>query len=144
MRPNQLFAISLPHPLISGGAAKRVVDAAGRALRTSYGMRSLNPAAPEYRGVYGGGVWERDSAYHQGTVWGWLLPVYAEAHFRAFGDREAARAILRPLREHLSDAGLGTISEIFDGDPPHRPRGAIAQAWSVAEALRVMKLLGEA
>jgi len=87
---------------------------------------------------------QRDGSYHQGTVWSWLIAPYAEAHIRVHGDAAAALAVLQPLEMHLSDAGLGSISEIFDGDPPHFPRGAIAQAWGVAEVLRVWRLLEQA
>ena len=141
VRPNQIFAVSLPFPLLQGGEAEAVVQAVGQALLTSYGLRSLSPDHPAYRGAYGGGPWERDSVYHQGPVWGWLLGPYAEAHYRVYGDRDAARALLRPIEDHLRDAGLGTVSEIFEGDPPHWPRGCIAQAWSVAEVLRVWRAL---
>lgn len=143
LRPNQIFALSLPYPLLEGDRAKRVLDAAGRALLTSHGLRTLSPDDPAYVGRYAGDVRQRDGGYHQGTVWAWLLGPFAEAHFRAHGDRAAALALLRPLAHHLTDAGLGTISEIFDADPPHAPRGAIAQAWSVAEALRVLRILHE-
>ncbi len=141
VRPNQVFAVSLPYPLLDGVAAAGVVDAAGRDLLTSGGLRSLAPSEPAYRGAYGGDQTQRDGAYHQGTVWCWLLGPYAEAHYRVYRDAQAALALLRPLEDHLRDAGLGTISEIMDGDPPHKPRGCIAQAWSVAETLRVWQKL---
>jgi predicted glycogen debranching enzyme len=140
-RPNQVFALSLPYPLLDGAAAAPVLDEVGRLLLTSLGLRSLSPAAPGYRGIYGGGVAQRDGAYHQGTAWAWLIGAYAEAHYRLHGDAAAALEFLRPFARHLSDAGLGSISEIFDGDPPHLPRGCIAQAWSVAEVLRVWRKL---
>jgi glycogen debranching enzyme len=143
VRPNQIFAVSLPFPLLEGADAEPVVEAVGQALLTSYGLRSLSPDDPAYQGHYGGGPRERDGAYHQGTVWAWLLGAYAEAHYRVYGDRAAALALLRPVADHLHDAGLGTISEIFEGDAPHLPRGCIAQAWSVAEALRVWRLLAQ-
>ena len=101
-------------------------------LEAANGLRSLAPAHRDYRGLYRGGVWERDGAYHQGPVWAWLLGHYALAEFRVHGDVARARARLAPLADHLADAGLGTVSEIFDGDPPHLPRGCPAQAWSVA------------
>jgi len=141
VRANQLFAVSLPFPLLDGGAAAEMVRAAGRALLTSYGLRSLAPDAPNYHGAYTGDLLSRDRAYHEGTVWGWLIGPYAEAYHRVTGDRDGALALLRPFEQHLGDAGLGTISEIFDGDPPHHPRGCIAQAWSVAEVLRVWRAL---
>lgn len=144
VRPNQIFAVSLPFPLLEGEAAAAVVRAVGRALLTSYGLRSLAPDAPGYRGTYEGDVLHRDYAYHEGTVWAWLLGPYAEAYHRVTGDAAGALDVLRPFEHHLRDGGLGTISEIFDGDPPHRPRGCIAQAWSVAEVLRVWRKLREA
>ena len=144
VRPNQIFAVSLPYPLLKGAQAAAVVDAVGRDLLTSYGLRSLAACDPAYQGICAGDQAQRDGAYHQGTVWSWLIAPYAEAHFRVHGDAAAALAVLQPLEMHLSDAGLGSISEIFDGDPPHFPRGAIAQAWGVAEVLRVWRLLARA
>jgi predicted glycogen debranching enzyme len=144
IRPNQIFAVSLPHALLEGAEAAGVVDAVGRDLLTSGGLRSIAPEEPAYQGGYGGDQARRDGAYHQGTVWSWLLGPYAEAHYRVYRDAEAALAFLRPLADHLRDGGLGTISEIMDGDPPHTPRGCIAQAWSVAETLRVWRLLSAA
>jgi predicted glycogen debranching enzyme len=144
LRPNQVFAVSLPFPLLQGADAEPVVEAVGQALLTSYGLRSLSPADPAYRGRYGGGPLERDGAYHQGPVWAWLLGAYAEARYRVYGNRAAALALLRPIADHLRDAGLGTVSEIFEGDAPHRPCGCIAQAWSVAEVLRVWRALAQA
>ena len=141
VRPNQVFAASLPFALVEGKTARRMLTAVGRELCTSHGLRSLSPKDLTYRGQIVGDQTARDGAYHQGTVWAWLIGPYAEAHFRAFGDREEARALLKPFAAHLLDAGLGSISEIFDGDPPHTPRGATAQAWSVAEVLRVWRLL---
>jgi predicted glycogen debranching enzyme len=134
-RPNQIFAVSLPYSPLDAAAQKRVVDLCGDELLTSYGLRSLASSHPQYRPVYGGDVWARDSAYHQGPVWGWLLGHYALAHYRVYGDAAAAQRYLEPLRDHLDDAGLGTVSEIFDGAAPHMPRGCPAQAWSVACAL---------
>jgi predicted glycogen debranching enzyme len=139
MRPNQIFAVSLPFPLLDGVEAEEVVNAVGRALLTSYGLRSLSTDNPAYRGDYRGDPGRRDSGYHQGPVWAWLMGAYVEAHYRVYGDPQAALAFLQPFEYHLGDAGLGSISEIFEGDPPHLPRGAIAQAWSVAEVLRVWR-----
>ena len=132
LRPNQIFAVSLPHSPLDAAAQDDVVTLVGRELLTSYGLRSLGPAHRDYRPHYEGGVWERDGSYHQGPVWAWLLGHYALAHFRVHGDADAALAFIDPLRHHLLDAGLGTLSEIFDGAPPHTPRGAPCQAWSVA------------
>ena len=132
IRPNQIFAISLPASPLDMGAQARVVAQCGRDLLTSYGLRSLTPSHGDYRPGYSGGVRERDSAYHQGPVWAWLLGHFALAEFRVHGDAARAQARLEPLRDHLCDAGLGAVSEIFDGGAPHTPRGAPVQAWSVA------------
>jgi glycogen debranching enzyme len=139
LRPNQILAVSLPSPLLEGDEAAAVVAVVGRELLTSYGLRSLAPGDPAYHGDYAGDQTHRDEAYHQGTAWAWLLGAYAEAHYRTHHDRVAVAELLRPVEAHLRDAGLGTISEIFAGDPPHAPRGCIAQAWSVAEILRVWR-----
>ena len=142
LRPNQLFAVSLPESPLSPERQRKVVDACGRELLTSFGLRSLAPGHPAYQGHYGGGPRERDGAYHQGTVWGWLLGPFALAHFRVYGDREAARAFLEPMAHQLGDYGVGSIAEIFDGDPPFAPRGCVAQAWSVSETLRAWLEIG--
>lgn len=149
LRPNQVFAISLPAgagvpPLLSQERQRQVVEVCGRSLLTSYGMRSLAPDHPQYRGQYAGDSTYRDSVYHQGTAWGWLLGPFALAHAAAFGDRPQAAQLLEPIARHLDTAGLGTISEIFDGDAPMRPQGCIAQAWSVAEVLRAWYELTDA
>jgi glycogen debranching enzyme len=136
IRPNQIFAVSLPHSPLDSLGQQRVVDVCRQHLLTSYGLRSLAPGAVEYHPHYGGDVRDRDGGYHQGAVWGWLLGHYALAVFRVTGDAAAAQALLEPMRDALSDQGLGTIGEIFDGDPPHEPRGAPAQAWSVACTLQ--------
>ncbi len=132
LRPNQIFAVSLPFSPLVAETQRNVVRACGEILLTSYGLRSLAPSHPDYHSHYRGGVRERDGAYHQGTVWAWLLGHYALAEFRVSGDAERAQSRLEPIRDHLFDAGLGTVSEIFDADPPHLPRGCPAQAWSVA------------
>ena len=136
LRPNQILAVALPASPLPAERQRRVVDACARHLLTSVGLRSLAPGHPEYRPRYEGGPRERDAAYHQGTVWGWLLGPFALAHLRVHGDRAAARAFLEPMRHHLAEGGVGTISEIFDAEPPFTPRGCPAQAWSVAETLR--------
>jgi len=141
LRPNQLLAISLPFPLLEGDKAQAVVDSCARELLTSYGLRSLAPDETDYAGHYGGDPTQRDSAYHQGTVWAWLIGPFVSAHYRVYGNARTAFSFIEPFADHLRDHGLGTISEIFDGDPPHSPRGAIAQAWSVAEVLRVYREL---
>jgi glycogen debranching enzyme len=136
LRPNQLFALALTHSPCDNGRARCIVNACARALLTSLGLRTLAPRDPRYGGRFTGGVRARDGAYHQGTSWAWLIGPFVTAHFRAFGDAAAARSFLAPFEHHLSDAGLGTISEVFDGDAPYVPGGCIAQAWSVAEVLR--------
>jgi predicted glycogen debranching enzyme len=136
LRPNQLFAVSLPHSPLTDQQQRAVVNTCARHLLTSHGLRSLSPDDPAYVGHYGGDQRQRDGAYHQGIVWSWLIGPFVSAHLRVYGDREMARSFLQPLIRHLSDHGVGSISEIFDGDPPFTPRGCIAQAWSVAEVLR--------
>jgi len=105
-------------------------------LLTSHGLRSLAPDDPAYRGRYAGNPWERDAAYHQGTVWNWLLGPFARAHYRVYGDARRAQELLAPVAQHLASACIGSVSEVFDGDAPHIARGCFAQAWSVAEILR--------
>jgi predicted glycogen debranching enzyme len=141
LRPNQIFALSLPWPLLDKEAAHTVLNEVHSHLYTSCGLRSLAPQDPAYRGIYQGGVAERDAAYHNGPVWGWLLGHHAMAHFRLHHDATAALALLNPMGNHLFDAGLGSISEIFDGDSPHHPRGAPSQAWSVATVLEAWCLI---
>ncbi|MGH9503267.1 MAG: amylo-alpha-1,6-glucosidase [Terriglobales bacterium] len=140
IRPNQIFAVSLPYTMLSPDRARIVVEKVREHLLTPYGLRSLAPGDPQYFGRYRGGPVERDGAYHQGTVWPWLIGPFITAYVKVNGGSEAARKQasewLLPLQDHLSDAGLGHISEIFDGDAPHRPAGCVAQAWSVAEVLR--------
>jgi predicted glycogen debranching enzyme len=153
LRPNQVFAISLPHPVLDTARWQPVLNTLTRHLLTSLGLRSLNQADPAYQGHYTGDRRARDGAYHQGTVWAWLIGPYLDARLRVSGsDDEVARAheeercrgILEAFHDHLAQAGLGSISEIFDGEAPHTPRGCIAQAWSVAEVLRLWSRCHEA
>ncbi|HEV2101641.1 MAG TPA: amylo-alpha-1,6-glucosidase [Candidatus Acidoferrum sp.] len=141
LRPNQVFAVSLPVSPLTPEQTKGVVDTLGRELLTSFGLRSLGPSEPGYIGRYVGGPRERDSAYHQGTVWAWLLGPYALAHYKVYGDRAAAQSFLQPLGRTIYSAGLGSISEIFAGDAPFPATGCFAQAWSVAEIFRIWELL---
>jgi len=141
LRPNQIFAVSLPESPLSPEQQRGVVEACSRHLLTSYGLRSLAPGDPAYCASCSGPQLARDGAYHQGTVWAWLLGPFALAHARVHGDRAAALALLEPVRHHLDDYGVGSIAEIFDGDPPFAPRGCPAQAWSVAETLRAWQAL---
>jgi 4-alpha-glucanotransferase len=132
IRPNQIFAVSLPHSPLDPSIQRDVVRICRQHLVTSYGLRSLAPGSPDYHASYGGDVAARDGGYHQGPVWGWLLGPFALAHYRVTGDAESALALLEPMRDALADMAIGSIGEIFDGDPPHHPRGAPSQAWSVA------------
>ena len=130
------FAVSLSPALLDAQRARAVVDACSRELLTPVGLRSLSPRHADYAGSYAGGPRERDAVYHQGTVWSWLLGPFVLAHYRVYEDATQAHALLAGLAAHLGEACLGTISEIFDGNAPHAPRGCFAQAWSVAETLR--------
>jgi len=142
IRPNQVIALSLPHPLVPRKQALSVLAVVRRELLTPFGLRTLSPADPRYRPACAGGVESRDSAYHMGTVWPWLLGPFFSAwlrvHRHSASARRQVRRWLAPLETHLREAGLGQVSEIFDAEPPHRPRGCPAQAWSVAELLRVL------
>ena len=136
LRPNQILAASLPHSPLSAEQRRAVVDLCAARLLTPFGLRSLAPEDSRYCGHYRGGPRQRDAAYHQGTVWGWLLGPFVAAFLRVTGDRSRATAFLEPFAGHLRAYGLGTAGEIFDGNPPHAPQGCIAQAWTVAEILR--------
>ncbi len=142
IRPNQIFALSLPFPLLDSAQARAVVEKVGEHLLTPFGLRTLAPGSPGYDGHYGPGDQRaRDGAYHQGTAWPWLLGAFVDAHLQVHGDKEAARALVMPfLSSALSDYGVDTVCEIRDGDPPYAPNGCIAQAWSVGELLRVLRL----
>ncbi|WIG58578.1 MAG: Putative glycogen debranching enzyme, archaeal type, TIGR01561 [Ktedonobacterales bacterium] len=139
LRPNQLFALALARPLIPDEQARTLLSLIERELVTPLGLRTLSPEDPRFVGVYGGDQRARDGAYHQGTVWPWLLGAYVDAHARVYGavDARLLRGLLEPFRAHLHVAGIGTISEIASGAPPYLPAGCIAQAWSVAELLRI-------
>jgi predicted glycogen debranching enzyme len=141
VRPNQLLAVSLPETPIPATQRRAVLEVCGRLLLTSHGLRTLAPGDQRYRGVYVGDRHARDGAYHQGTAWTWLLPHFALAYERVHGDRARALEFLEPLGCLIGAYGVGSLPEIADGDPPHRPRGCIAQAWSVAEALRAYQAL---
>jgi predicted glycogen debranching enzyme len=140
LRPNQILAVSLTHSMLSRAKARRVVAAIERELLTPFGLRSLAPSDARYAGRYAGDAVSRDSVYHQGTVWAWLLGPFITAYVKVHGASDEARARatgwLEEFSAHLREAGLNQVSEIFDGDAPHTPRGCIAQAWSVAELLR--------
>lgn len=142
IRPNQIFAVSLHYSMLSPDRARAVVEMVERELLTPFGLRTLSPSDPRYCASYNGNQYSRDSAYHQGTVWPWLLGPFISADVRVNGGTAQSRArgheLLHGLEHHLTEAGLGQISEIFDADAPHRPRGCFAQAWSVAEILRAL------
>lgn len=139
IRPNMLLAVSLPHPVLEPEHWRSVLDVAQRLLLTPVGMRSLAPGNPEYKSHYDGDLRARDAAYHQGTVWGWLAGPYADAWLKVHpGDVAGLEAMLDGFAAHLREACIGSISEIFDAEDPFTPRGCIAQAWSVAEVLRIL------
>ncbi len=138
LRPNQVFTISLAFPILDEARWPGVLDVVRERLLTPYGLRTLDPAHPEYHPRYEGDLRTRDAAYHQGLVWTWLIGHFIDAWLRVYGDRATARGFLTGFADHLSDAGIGTISEIFDAEAPHVARGCIAQAWSVAEVLRAI------
>jgi glycogen debranching enzyme len=136
-RPNQVLAISLPHAVLDEQRWQRTLDVVRAKLLTPFGLRSLSPDSRDYQPRYDGDIHSRDAAYHQGTVWAWLIGPFVDAWVKAHpADRDTARGFLCAFSEHLSEAGVGSISEIFDGEAPYAPRGCIAQAWSVAEVLR--------
>jgi predicted glycogen debranching enzyme len=143
LRPNQLLAISLRHSLLDNGRAKSVVDKCAQELWTPVGLRSLAPSDPEYAARYAGTPHERDAAYHQGTVWSWLLGPFVTAHYRVYNDAPAALALLGGIAAHLRDGCVGQVSEIFDAEAPFAPRGCCAQAWGVAEVLRAWSDINE-
>jgi predicted glycogen debranching enzyme len=144
LRPNQIFAVSLPESPLTVEQRKQVVDICAVHLATPHGLRSLDSADANYCGRYEGPQAKRDAAYHQGTVWGWLLGPFVLAHLRVYSDPSRAFAFLEPMAHHLLAAGLGSVSEIFDGDAPFMARGAFAQAWSVAEIVRAWRACHDA
>lgn len=140
IRPNQIFAVSLPYTMLSPEKEKAIVDRVEKDLLTPFGLKSLSNDHPLYKGQYRGDAMNRDTAYHNGTVWPWLLGAYVKAYLKIHGNSNSSleymRALLEGFDSHLDTAGIGTISEVFDGDYPHSPGGTIAQAWNVAEILR--------
>jgi glycogen debranching enzyme len=142
VRPNQLLAVALEESPLSAEQQRAVVDICAREFLTSFGLRSLSPRAPQYCGTYGGDARRRDGAYHQGTTWGWLIGPFVHAFLRVTHDPEQALTFLAPFENHLKIHGLGTASEIFDGNAPFAPQGCFAQAWTVAEVLRAWVRIG--
>ena len=136
LRPNQIFAVALPNSPLDRKQQKAVVDVCARELLTSHGLRSLAPGQPGYVPYYRGNPMQRDAAYHQGTVWAWLIGPFVDAHYRVYHDANKARSFPEPLGLHLGEACVGSVSEIFDAEAPYAPRGCFAQAWSVSEVLR--------
>ncbi len=145
IRPNQIFAASLPFAVLSEAKRVKMLKKVQKELLTPKGLRTLSPRNPDYKGIYEGNQEKRDKAYHQGTVWPWLLGHFVEAYLKAYGKEaiDFSEKIFRGFEEDMTNAGIGTISEIYDGNPPHYPRGAISQAWSVAEILRIKCLIDE-
>ena len=141
IRPNQIFAVGLPYSPLDKTQQRAVLDVVTQHLLTPYGLRTLSPKHEKYCGRYAGNRWQRDCAYHQGTVWPWLIGPYCDAYVKVHGlkraQRKAIADFVRGLIEHLDDACLGQVSEIFDGNPPHHPAGGFAHACSVAELLRI-------
>ncbi len=137
LRPNQLYAVSLPHSPLTPEQQKQVVDICARKLLTSHGLRTLAPDDPAYIGQYGGDAKQRDTAYHQGTVWAGLMGPFVRAHLRVYGDITQAHSFIHPLCHQITSHGIGSVSELFNGEPPFIPQGCIAHAWGVAELLRV-------
>ena len=143
VRPNMVIATSLPHAMLTRDQMKRILDIVSRMLVTPRGLRTLSPSEEGYKGIYCGDQETRDSAYHQGTVWPWLMGPFCDGWLRVYGEGGVSRVrkLITGFEETLTEAGISTISEIYDGDPPHSPRGAISQAWSVGEILRIFTLL---
>jgi len=140
VRPNQIFALSLPFPLIDDKEkAESILKIITEKLYTPVGLRSLSPDHPDYKNHYGGDQYHRDSAYHEGTVWSWLIGPYVDALIKVKNERSKARMVIEHFLYHLDEGCIGQISEIFDADAPHHPRGCVAQAWGVAETIRVIK-----
>jgi predicted glycogen debranching enzyme len=143
VRPNMVFATSLPYSPLNDDRKKSILDVVQRELLTPKGLRTLAPNHPDYKGLYEGGQAERDSAYHQGTVWPWLLGHFVEGYLKIheMSGLSLCEELYKGFEEDMRNYGIGTIPEIYDGDPPHRPKGAISQAWSVAEILRIKQLI---
>lgn len=138
IRPNQVLAISLSFQVIDDKKrAKKIVDRIWNDLYTTFGLRTLNQDNKAYIGTYGGDQPRRDLAYHQGTVWVWIFGHFITAFLKVYDNKDAVKQMIEPFKEHLNDACIGNISEIFEGDKPHYPRGCIAQAWSISEILRI-------
>jgi glycogen debranching enzyme len=143
IRPNMVIAVSLPYSMLDKEQMKKVLDIADKDLVTIRGLRTLSPRNVLYKGTYKGNQEERDKAYHQGTVWPWLFGPFCEGWLKVYGKQgvQKVRKLIYGLEAVMSEHGVSTLSEIHDGDPPHSPQGAISQAWSVGEVLRIIELL---
>jgi predicted glycogen debranching enzyme len=143
VRPNMLIAVSLPHSMLDKDQMKRILDIADKELVTSRGLRTLSPSNSVYKGICEGTQEQRDNAYHQGTVWPWLYGPFCEGWLKVYGKQgvQKVKNLIFGMEEVMNEHGITTISEIYDGDPPHAPRGTISQAWSVAEVLRIIDIL---
>jgi len=140
-----IFAASMPYSPLDNQMAKSVVNMVKSDLLTPRGLRSLSPKSNEYKGEYHGNQTDRDLAYHQGTVWTWLLGAFAEAYLKVYGKSgiETIENLFYGFEEVMSQAGIGSVSEVYGGDPPHKAAGAISQAWSVSELLRIKYMLDQ-
>jgi glycogen debranching enzyme len=138
-----VIAVSLPYSMLDKGQMKKVLDVVDKELVTNRGLRTLSPRNRLYKGTCTGNQVERDSAYHQGTVWPWLFGPFCEGWLKVYGEQgvQKVKKLIYGLEEVMSEHGISTISEIYDGDPPHFPKGAISQAWSVGEVLRIIDIL---
>ncbi len=143
VRPNQVFAVSLKYSPLNNEIKEQVLKRIKKELMTPRGLRTLSPKSPDYKGVYEGNQEQRDKAYHQGTVWPWLLGHFCEGYLKIYKERgvEFVSKLIEGFEEVICEHGISSISEIYDGNPPHKPKGAISQAWSVAEILRIMRLI---
>ena len=143
VRPNQVFAVSLKYSPLNDEIKGQVLERIKKELMTPRGLRTLSPKSPDYKGVYEGNQEQRDKAYHQGTVWPWLLGHFCEGYLKLHKERgvEFVSKLIEGFEEVMCEHGISSISEIYDGNPPHKPKGAISQAWSVAEILRIMRLI---
>ena len=145
VRPNMIFAVSMPFSPVDSLMAKSIVNKVKNDLLTTRGLRSLTPKSNEYKGEYAGNQSERDLAYHQGSVWAWLIGAYAEAYLKVYGKSgiETIETLYNGFEEVMSEAGIGTVSEVYNGNPPHKAAGAISQAWSVSELLRTKYMIDQ-
>jgi predicted glycogen debranching enzyme len=143
VRPNMIFAVSMPHSPVGTYISNAVLVCVEKELLTPRGLRSLSPKNPDYKGRYAGNQVERDLAYHQGTAWPWLLGAFADAYLKLHGNTGAQyiEILYQRFEEEMHDNGIGAVSEVYDGDPPHSAGGAISQAWNIAELLRIKWML---